>query len=146
MPKEASGKRAHTRLGGGAVADPRREEEKRRREAAQARTAEVEGGYEVAGRSLKQMISARLEAQLLKDLRELAEQRGVSISDLLRQAAVELVERSRTAPVLVHFRPVGPSSGSGTILGQLTTGQPSAGVVPATSAGALVSGNKVFAN
>ena len=81
-----------------------REDEKRRREAAQAHTAEVEPyGHQVEGRSIKQMVSVRLEAQLLKDLRELAEYKGGSISDLLREAAVELVARSRMAPVSLRF-------------------------------------------
>jgi uncharacterized protein (DUF4415 family) len=82
-----------------------RADEKRRREAAQAETAEVQpGGHEVAGRAIKQMVSVRLEAQLVKDLRELAEHQNMSISDLLRQAAVELVGRSRSIPLLVQFR------------------------------------------
>jgi hypothetical protein len=88
--------------------DKRREDEKRRREAAQANTAKVEeGGYEVAGRSIKQMVSVRLEAQLLKELRQLAEQQGASISDLLRQAAVELVEHRHTTFVQMMVRPAG---------------------------------------
>jgi uncharacterized protein (DUF4415 family) len=82
----------------------RREDEKRRREAAQAGTAEVEGGHEVVGRSIKQMVSVRLEAQLLTEIRELAERQGVSISELLRQAAVELVRRSHTASMHVQYR------------------------------------------
>jgi uncharacterized protein (DUF4415 family) len=87
-----------------------REDEKRRREAAQASITDVEpGGHEVAGRSIKQMVSVRLDAQLLKELRELAEKQDESISDLLRQAAVELVERSRTAPVHLHYRWSKPS-------------------------------------
>jgi uncharacterized protein (DUF4415 family) len=90
------------------VPEKRREDEKRRREAAQAVTAEVEeGGYEVAGRSIKQMVSVRLEAQLLKELRQLAEQQGASISDLLRQAAVELVEHRRTISGLIMLRRAG---------------------------------------
>jgi len=102
--------------------DKRREDEKRRREAAQSNTAEVEeGGYEVAGRSIKQMVSVRLEAQLLKELRQLAEpeQQHASISDLLRQAAVELVEHRRTTPVVMMLRPAG---GPQVIPSALTTG------------------------
>jgi uncharacterized protein (DUF4415 family) len=88
--------------------DKHREDEKRRREAAHASTAEVlEGGQEVAGRSMKQMVSVRLEAQLLKELRELAEQQHASISDVLRQAAVEFVEHRRATPVLVMLRTAG---------------------------------------
>jgi uncharacterized protein (DUF4415 family) len=103
------------------MSNERREDEKRRREAAQASIVEVEpGGHEVAGRSIKQMVSVRLEAQLLKELRELAEKQEMSVSDLLRQAAVELVERSRTAPVLVHYR---RSEASLTIATALTAGR-----------------------
>lgn len=88
------------------MSNERREDEKRRRDAAQAINAEVEpGGHEVAGRSIKQMVSVRLEAQLLKDLRQLAEAQGMSVSDLLRQAAVEQVERSRSVRFVVQYRP-----------------------------------------
>ena len=106
----------------------RREDEKRRRQAAQTAVGEVEsGGGEVAGRSLKQMVSVRLEAQLLKDLRQLAEQRTESISDLLRQAAVELVERSRPTAVLLVLR---PSIGQQAINTSLTAGrQATSGVI-----------------
>jgi len=87
--------------------DPR-EDEKRRREAAQASIAKVEpGGREVARRSIKQMVSVRLEAQLLKELRLLAAQRGLSISDLLREAALEFVEQSRPVSVHVSLRSTG---------------------------------------
>jgi predicted DNA-binding ribbon-helix-helix protein len=115
-----------------------RENEKRRREAAQATIAKVEpGGHEVPGRSIKQMVSVRLEAQLLKDLRELAEMQGVSISDLLRQAAVELVERSRTTSVLVRYGRAEAPSG---ITSALTARQATYGVT--TSEEAQVSGNE----
>ena len=104
----------------------RREDEIRRREAAQASTAEVEeGGYEVAGRSIKQMVSVRLEAQLLKELREVAEQQDVSVSDLLRQAAVELLEHWRAKSVLMMLRPAGSSQ---VITGALTAWQFTSGV------------------
>lgn len=118
--------------------DERREDEKRRREAAQASIAEVEpGGHEVAGRSIKQMVSVRLEAQLLKELRELAEKQGLSISDLLRQAAVEHIERSRTTSVLVHYGRAEALSG---ITSALTARQATYGF--ATSEDAQVSGNQ----
>jgi Ribbon-helix-helix protein, copG family len=90
------------------MADNHREDEKRRREAAQAGIAHVEdGGSEVEARSIKQMVSVRLEAQLLKEIRQLAEQQHVSVSDLIRQAAVELVEHRRTRSVLMMVRPAG---------------------------------------
>ncbi|BCP16821.1 ribbon-helix-helix protein, CopG family [Mycobacterium paraintracellulare] len=115
-----------------------REDEKRRREAAQVVTAEVEpDGHEVTGRSVKQMVSVRLEAQLLKELREFAEIQGVSMSDLLRQAAVELVERSRTASVLVHY---GRTEALSTLTSALTARQATYGFT--TSEDAQVSGNE----
>lgn len=117
-----------------------REDEKRRREAAQASIAEVEpGGHEVAGRSIKQMVSVRLEAQLLKDLRELADEQSMSISDLLRQAAIEVVQRSRTVPVLVHYRRAEASS---MLIGGLTTGKQVTSGFSTSSEGAQVSGNE----
>jgi Ribbon-helix-helix protein, copG family len=85
-----------------------RQDEKRRREAAQAGVADVEpGGTEVPGRSIKQMLSVRLEAQLLKELRLLAEKRGVSVSDLLREAASSLIEKSHPAPVRMTWTSTG---------------------------------------
>jgi predicted DNA-binding ribbon-helix-helix protein len=118
----------------------RREDEKRRREAAQASIAEVlPGGHEVAGRSIKQMVSVRLEAQLLKELRELAEEQGVSISDLLRRAAVELVERSRTTSVLVHYRRTEASS---MLIGALTAGNQVTSGVFRTGEDVQLSGNE----
>ena len=124
------------------MVNERREDEKRRREAAQAITAEVEeGGYEVAGRSIKQMVSVRLEAQLLKELRELAEQQDVSVSDLLRQAAVELVEHWHAKSVLMMLRPAGSPQ---VITSALTARQVTSGVptkdpqVPVTSSSGSV--------
>jgi Ribbon-helix-helix protein, copG family len=107
-----------------------REDEKRLREAAQAGTAEVEpGGHEVPRRAIKQMVSVRLEAQLLKDLRQLAEQQGLSISDLLRQAAIELVERSRATPVLMMLRSAGSAQ---VVTGALSASQATYGASTGT--------------
>lgn len=98
-----------------------REDEKRRREAAQAITADVEaGGREVARRSLKQMVSVRLEAQLLKELRLLADRRGLSISDLLREAALNLIEESRPIAVHVSLWSTGTPQ---VVLGEISTGR-----------------------
>jgi hypothetical protein len=79
----------------------------------------------VAGRSIKQMVSVRLEAQLLKELRQLAEQQHASISDLLRQAAVELVEHRHAKSVLMMLRPAGSPQ---VITSALTAGQVTYGV------------------
>lgn len=81
-----------------------REDEIQRREAAQASVADVQpGGSEVERRSIKQMVSVRLEARLLKEIRALAIERGLSISDLLREAAIGLVERSRPGSAYVSL-------------------------------------------
>ena len=86
--------------------DEYRADERRRREAALAGTAKVEGGEEVRSRELKQMLSLRLEPQLLQELREFAEQRGLSVSDVLRQAAVDLLGRASQAHVVVSIAQV----------------------------------------
>jgi len=79
----------------------KRADERRRREAAQAGTAEVLGGQEVPPRSLKQMLSVRLEPQLLRELRLFADSHELSVSDVLRLAAVEFLDRVRRAPFIV---------------------------------------------
>lgn len=83
--------------------DAYRADERRRREAALAGTAKVEGGEEVRSRELKQMLSLRLEPQLLQELREFAERRGLSVSDVLRQAAVDLLDRASRAQVVLSI-------------------------------------------
>jgi Ribbon-helix-helix protein, copG family len=50
----------------------------------------------------------RLEPELLRELREFAEHRGISVSDALRQAAAELLDRSTRSPFIVsvtHMQP-----------------------------------------
>jgi hypothetical protein len=76
-------------------------DERRRREAALAGTAEVLGGRAVRPRALSQIISLRLEPQLLRDLRRIAEQQDISVSDVLRQAAVDLIGRWRRGASIV---------------------------------------------
>jgi predicted DNA-binding ribbon-helix-helix protein len=81
--------------------------EKMRREAAESAAVDPDAdAREVPGRVIKQMVSARLEAQLLKELRLLAEERGVSVSDLLREAAIKLVADSHPAPVRFTARSI----------------------------------------
>jgi hypothetical protein len=111
-----------------------REDEKRRREAAQAATADVEpGGTEVQPRSIKQMVSVRLEAKLLKELRLLASERGLSVSDLLREAAIGLIERSR--PISVHVS-VWSAGAPQVIRGEIITGRPvTSGIAMVNDAG-----------
>lgn len=51
-------------------------------------------------RRLDQMVSARLDPTLVAALRRLAETRGVSLSDVLREAAVLLLAREEAANVI----------------------------------------------
>lgn len=70
-----------------------RETERERREAAQAHkgeAAEVVGP--VAPRDMRQMLSVRVEGELAGQLRQLARTMGISVSDLLREAAAKVVE------------------------------------------------------
>ena len=72
-------------------------EREHREEALAAFGGEVEpGAREVTGRELKQMISVRIEPDLIAGLRAVADSRGVKVSDLLREAAAKLVEDHRT--------------------------------------------------
>jgi predicted DNA-binding ribbon-helix-helix protein len=64
----------------------------------------VEGsGQAIEGRSMPQMVSLRLEATLLHDLREVAERRGLTLSEVLREGAGLLIERERRVPVWLRI-------------------------------------------
>ena len=52
-------------------------------------------------RRLDQMISARLDPVLVAALKELATTRGVSMSDLLREAALLLIQREEAHNVII---------------------------------------------
>jgi hypothetical protein len=51
-------------------------------------------------RRLDQMISARLDPRLVADLKQLAARRGVSLSDVLREAALLLLQREAATDVI----------------------------------------------
>jgi hypothetical protein len=54
----------------------------------------IEGsGRRGESRRLDQMISARLDPALVSSLKQLAERRGISLSDVLREAALLLLAR-----------------------------------------------------
>ncbi len=80
--------------------DDRRRDERTRREAAQSHRGEVVpgSGRALEPRALPQMISVRLDADLVSDLREVAQERGTTVSDLLREGAAMVVVRSRSTP------------------------------------------------
>jgi hypothetical protein len=81
------------------MSDERSRSESERRELAQQHAGEVvEGsGKAVAPKRLDQMISLRLEPELAAALRELANRRGVSVSELLREGAIRLLKAERAA-------------------------------------------------
>lgn len=54
-------------------------------------------------RRLDQMISARLDPVLVAALKELATRRGVSMSDLLREAAFLLLRREEAQNVITFY-------------------------------------------
>ena len=90
-----------------------------------AGTAEVLAGREVTPRALNQMVSLRLEPQLLRSLRLIAEREGTSVSDVLRQAAAAFVSQWQQATFrlstevssTVQTTVVGWSQGSQTSVG-----------------------------
>lgn len=56
-------------------------------------------------RRLDQMVSARLDPRLVAELKQLAARRGVSLSDVLREAAILLLQREAATDVIT-FRVV----------------------------------------
>jgi hypothetical protein len=80
--------------------DEARRSERERRELAQQHAGEVvEGsGRAATPRRLGQMVSLRLDPGLAEALRKLAERRGISLSELLREAAIRYVEAEGTTP------------------------------------------------
>jgi hypothetical protein len=51
-------------------------------------------------RRLDQMVSARLDPELVATLREFASRHGMSLSDVLREAAVQLLAREASANII----------------------------------------------
>ncbi len=75
------------------------DEEIRMREKARAHAGEVvEGaGSRGAPRRMTHMVSTRLDGSLIRRLRAIAQERGVTVSDLLREGAEQVVEEPYTA-------------------------------------------------
>jgi len=65
------------------------------------------GGVEVPPRSIKQMVSVRFEPELIVRLRQVAESRGLSVSDLVREAAARLVDEAERQRVHLRVAPSG---------------------------------------
>ncbi len=72
----------------------RHDDEIARREKAQAHAGEVIPGSGRRGspRRMAQMVSVRLDGALVSSLRAIAEQRGLTLSDLLREGAELIVQ------------------------------------------------------
>jgi Arc/MetJ-type ribon-helix-helix transcriptional regulator len=86
--------------------------ERERREAALAALGGdiVDEAREVAGREIRQMVSVRVEPELISALREIAVSRGVNVSDLLREAAAKMVADYRTPTVSMRVLQVSKSA------------------------------------
>jgi predicted DNA-binding protein len=78
------------------MSEERRNEEIARREMAQAHAGEVVAGSGERGkpRRMAQMVSVRLDGELVNRLRTVAEQRGVTVSDLLREGAELVMQKT----------------------------------------------------
>lgn len=115
------------------MTDKRRQDEIRRQDAApKARGQVVEGsGRKMALRRLDQMISVRLDPDVLAGLRSLADETGRSVSDLLRAAAASLVARRHMSQISVTMESVSPLLGPGVATHDVKT---FAGVVEKTEA------------
>jgi predicted DNA-binding ribbon-helix-helix protein len=81
------------------MSEDRRNGEIARREEAQAHAGEVVAGSGKRGkpRRMAQMVSVRLDGELVSALRNIAEQRGVTVSDLLREGAERIVQKTYAA-------------------------------------------------
>lgn len=74
-------------------------EQERREAALAAMGGEVLGAREVPAKDILQMLSVRMEPDLIGDLRAVAESRGLKVSELLREAATRLVTEYRQQQV-----------------------------------------------
>jgi predicted DNA-binding protein len=92
------------------VNEDKRLSEPERREAAQAAAGSIVEsgtGHEVPAREMKQMISVRFEPELVQALRKLAYARGITLSDLVREAAVRLINEADVQPLRLDIKRVG---------------------------------------
>lgn len=78
------------------MSEERRNSEITRRERAQAHAGEVVPGSGQRGKPRRkaQMVSVRLDGELVSRLRAIAVQRGVTVSDLLREGAELVVQNT----------------------------------------------------
>lgn len=87
------------------MSDRDRSESERRAIANQHRGEVVpDSGEPMQGRSLHHVVSVRLQPQLIAALRELADERGVSVSDLIREGAHWVTQVARGPSPRFHVR------------------------------------------
>lgn len=90
------------------MTDKRDDEVALRAQARAARGTVVAGsGTAIEPRKLDQMVSLRLDPEILAGVRELANQAGTSVSEVLRRAATELVaaaDRRRVVVSITEYR------------------------------------------
>lgn len=90
--------------GGGAPGGPRATERRLREEVHREEPQVVPGsGRRLAPAAMAQMVSARLEGRLVAEIRRLAEETGVSLSELLRRGAEMVLAEARSNPTRVTW-------------------------------------------
>jgi predicted DNA-binding ribbon-helix-helix protein len=108
--------------------------ERERRELANRHRGEVvpDSGTPVEGRRLAQVVSLRFEPEILATLRDIANRRGMTVSDLLREGADVIIAADRRAvdvTGLSMLRVTVTPARTTTHLGAFTA-NPSAGMSP----------------
>ena len=118
---------------------PNRRSERERRDEAQrnAESLVEEALREVPRSDLKQVLSLRMDPQLIRSLRRIAGERGTTVSDLLREAATEIVN-STAVPTVVTYRAIPPTAWPQTT--SPATGHSSGEQITASSGPSTVSG------
>lgn len=82
-------------------------EKERRAEALSALGGDIVSvPVEISGKEMKQMVSVRVDMDMLSALRSVANERGVKVSDLLREGAAKLLQDSKTSTIDVRPWPV----------------------------------------
>ena len=93
--------------------EEKRKSEIERRELAQAHAGEIDEDSGILGtpRLMSQMVSVRLDGQLVMELWDAAERRGVTLSDILREGArLVLQEEYADAEPQANYRVVSGSA------------------------------------
>jgi uncharacterized protein (DUF4415 family) len=88
----------------------RKTEAARRESALAAAGGELVGDARtVAGREIRQMLSLRMDPRVVRQLRRIADRRGTSVSDLLREAATRIIEDDSRSTVDLRLESIDSS-------------------------------------